>query len=145
MATGLSSPGPAVFSACTVRSLYCFFSQKRRSLLSDSVFVLILYPSGSVVKNSPPMQEDALEEGTATHSSAPAWRVPRAEEPGGLPSTGSQSRTQLRAAPRSSAFELGSLRNGELWPQLIGEVCRWMVCFKDVSSVAAPVMCGSAS
>ena len=56
-----------------------------------------------------------------------------------------ESRTQLRAAPRSSAFELGSVRNGELCPQLIGEVCRWMVCFKDVSSVAAPVMCGSAS
>ena len=59
-------------------------------MLSDADFVLILYPSGSVVKNSPPMQEDALEEGMATHASVPAWRVPRAEEPGGLPSTGSQ-------------------------------------------------------
>ena len=26
----------------------------------------------------------------ATHSSAPAWRIPRMEEPGGLPSMGSQ-------------------------------------------------------
>ena len=30
----------------------------------------------------------------ATHSSVLAWEIPWAEEPGGLPSTGSQSRTQ---------------------------------------------------
>ena len=29
-------------------------------------------------------QEDPLEEGTATHSSVLAWRIPRTEEPGGL-------------------------------------------------------------
>ena len=28
-------------------------------------------------------QEDPLEEGMATHSSIPAWRIPWAEEPGG--------------------------------------------------------------
>ena len=33
--------------------------------------------------------EDPLEEGMETHSSAPAWRIPGTEEPGGLPSTGS--------------------------------------------------------
>ena len=32
--------------------------------------------------------EDPLEEGTATHSSLPAWRIPRTEEPGGLRSWG---------------------------------------------------------
>ena len=31
----------------------------------------------------------ALEKEMATHSSIHAWRVPRAEEPGGLPSMGS--------------------------------------------------------
>ena len=31
-------------------------------------------------------QEDALEEGTATHSSILAWRIPWTEEPGGLQS-----------------------------------------------------------
>ena len=31
----------------------------------------------------------------ATHSSVLAWGIPRTEEPGGLQSTGSQSRTQL--------------------------------------------------
>ena len=50
---------------------------------------------GSVVKNLPGMQamwvqslggEDALEEGTATHSSIPIWRTPWTEEPGGLQS-----------------------------------------------------------
>ena len=36
-------------------------------------------------------QEDALEEGTATHSSIPAWRIPWIEEPCGLQSVGSES------------------------------------------------------
>ena len=35
-------------------------------------------------------QEDPLEEGTATHSSIFAWRIPWAEEAGGLQSMGSQ-------------------------------------------------------
>ena len=39
--------------------------------------------------------EDLLEEERATHSSILAWRTPWTEEPGGLPSMGSQSRTQL--------------------------------------------------
>ena len=30
--------------------------------------------------------EDPLEEGIATHSSIPAWRIPWTEEPGGLQS-----------------------------------------------------------
>ena len=39
-------------------------------------------------------QEDPLEEGMATHSSILAWRIPWAEEPGGLQSIGShKSRT----------------------------------------------------
>ena len=38
-------------------------------------------------------QEDPLEEGMAPHCSVLAWRLPRTEEPGGLQSMGSQSRT----------------------------------------------------
>ena len=34
--------------------------------------------------------EDTMEEDMATHSSILAWRIPWAEEPGGLQSTGSQ-------------------------------------------------------
>ena len=34
--------------------------------------------------------EDPLEEGMATHSSIPAWRIPWTEESGGLQSIGSQ-------------------------------------------------------
>ena len=34
--------------------------------------------------------EEPLEKGTATHCSIRAWRIPRAEEPGGLQSIGSQ-------------------------------------------------------
>ena len=60
------------------------------------------FPSGSVVKNLPAMQEaqemwvqslgreDPLEKEMATHSSILAWRIPWTEEPGGLQSMGSQ-------------------------------------------------------
>ena len=50
-------------------------------------------------KNLPAMQEtwiqspgweDPLEKGMATHSSIPAWRIPRTEETGGLQSMGLQ-------------------------------------------------------
>ena len=52
-----------------------------------------------MVKNLPAMQdtwicslgwENPLEEGMATHSSMPAWRIPWTEEPGGLQSLGLQ-------------------------------------------------------
>ena len=38
----------------------------------------------------------ALEKEMATHSGILAWRIPGMEEPGGLPSVGSQSQTQLK-------------------------------------------------
>ena len=38
----------------------------------------------------------ALEKEMATHSSVLAWRIPGTEEPSGLPSMGSQSRTRLK-------------------------------------------------
>ena len=52
-----------------------------------------------IAKNLPAMQENwvqslgwenPLEEGTSTHSSILAWRIPWTEEPGGLPSMESQ-------------------------------------------------------
>ena len=57
------------------------------------------FPGGSAVKNPPAVQEtqvrtlgqeDSLEEGMATHSSIPAWRIPWTEEPGRLRSIGLQ-------------------------------------------------------
>ena len=60
------------------------------------------FPSDSVVKNPPAMQEaqetwvpspgceDPLEKGMATHSSILAWEIPWTEEPGGLQSMGLQ-------------------------------------------------------
>ena len=41
-----------------------------------------------------PSQEDPLEKKMATHSCILAWKFPRTEEPGGLQSWGSQSRTR---------------------------------------------------
>ena len=40
--------------------------------------------------------EDPLEEGLVTHSNILAWRIPWTEEPGGLQSMGSQTRTRLK-------------------------------------------------
>ena len=60
---------------------------------------LLGFPGGSVLKNLPAMQEtwiwslsgkDPLEKEMATHSNILACRIPWAEEPGGLQSTGSQ-------------------------------------------------------
>ena len=63
-------------------------------------------PSGSEVKNPPAMQkpqvrslgwEDPLKEGMVAHSSSLAWRIPWAEEPSRLESTGSHRvRTWLK-------------------------------------------------
>ena len=51
------------------------------------------FPGGSVVKNPPANAGDPLEEEMATHSSIVAWEIPWTEEPGGLQSMVSQSRT----------------------------------------------------
>ena len=68
-------------------------------------YISIGLPCGSVVKNPPARQGtwvqslgqgDPLEEEMAAPSSILAWRIPWAEEPGGLQSVGSQkSWTQL--------------------------------------------------
>ena len=56
-------------------------------------------PGGSVIKNSPVIQEtwvrslgqeDPLEKETATHSSTRTWKIPWREEPGRLQSMGLQ-------------------------------------------------------
>ena len=49
-------------------------------------------------------QGDPLEEGMAPHSSVLAWRIPRTEEPGGLQSMGSQSRTRLGAQAQRVSY-----------------------------------------
>ena len=57
------------------------------------------FPGGSVVKNLPanagevgsiPGSADPLEKEMASQSSILVWRIPRTEEPAGLPSLGSQ-------------------------------------------------------
>ena len=66
------------------------------------------FPSGSAIKNPPAVQEtqetrvrslgqeDALEEGMATHSSIFAWTIPWTEEPGGLQLMNGVARSQSR-------------------------------------------------
>ena len=71
---------------------------------SDTTKQLSLSLVAQNIKNLPAMQEiwvqslgleDALEKGMATCSSLLAWEIPWTEEPGGLQSMGSQSRTRL--------------------------------------------------
>ena len=82
----------------------CPAPSRRKSILVTQSISLspTLCPSGSGVKNLPAVQEtqdtqvqslgweDPLEEGRATHSSSPAWRIPWTKGPGGLQSIGSQ-------------------------------------------------------
>ena len=76
----------------------CFFN-----FFKGNIFYPKSFPSGSVVKNPPAMQEtrqrpwvqslgweDPLEKEMATRSSILALRIPWTEEPGGLQSMGSQ-------------------------------------------------------
>ena len=61
-------------------------------------------------------QEDPLEEGMATHPSILAWRSPWTEEPGGLQSVGSQSRTRLWLTTSALSWESPRTEElGSLW------------------------------
>ena len=55
----------------------------------------------------------ALEKEMAAHSSVLAWRIPGTGEPGGLPSTGSQSQTRLKRL-RSSSSSSNNRKKGWL-------------------------------
>ena len=66
----------------------CYFIMFDASFTAKRIF-----PGAQMVKNLPAMQEtwvqflgqeDPLEKGMATHSSALAWRIPWTEEPSGL-------------------------------------------------------------
>ena len=82
--------------------MYAFMSLQRQEALRE----LSGLHRGTGVKNLPAMQkpqetqvrslgwENSLEEDMATHSSILAWRIPWAEEPGGLQSMGSQRARQ---------------------------------------------------
>ena len=73
------------------------------SFFKTEVYWHMGFPSGSAVNELPavqetcrrrgfnPGQEDALNQGTATHSSILVWKIPWTEEPCGLPSMGSQT------------------------------------------------------
>ena len=74
-------------------------SPRHRSRGSTGTPLLSPSLEAQKVKNLPAMREtwvqslgweDSLEQGTATHSSILAWRIPWTEEPGGLQSVGQQ-------------------------------------------------------
>ena len=65
----------------------------------------------------------ALEKEIATHSSILAWRILGMEEPGGLPSMGSQSQTQLKQLSSSSTMQF--------WFQM-----KWLYCFGAIVHIS---------
>ena len=74
-------------------------------------------------------REDPLEKEMAPHSSTLAWRIPWREEPGGLQSTGSQSRTglsdftSLTICKSSLVAQMvkSPLATQEIWVQSLGQ------------------------
>ena len=69
-------------------------------------------------------QEDALEEGMATHSSILAWRIPWTEEPGGLQSMGSQRvrHDQNNSARTTHTYDQVST-SSSLYINIIAHLC----------------------
>ena len=76
--------------------------EKKKQKHLKEVISFMGFSGGSVVKNSPTMQEmqvtrvqslgqqHPLDEAVATHFNILTWEMPRTEEPGGLQSLGSQ-------------------------------------------------------
>ena len=106
---------------------------RTNDLLASPILRASLVPQ--MVKNLPAMQEtwvwsldpeDPLEKGMATYSNILAWRIPWTEEPGGLPSMGSQ-RIMHDWVTNTSHIELWSqTMNGIIpgIPQLTKYICR---------------------
>ena len=60
----------------------------------------------------------ALEKKMATHSSVLAWRIPGTEEPGGLPSMGSQSWTWIKRLSSIQSQHLYPLSTSVKWSEV---------------------------
>ena len=120
----------------------------RRDSLPTPVF--IVFPEGSDSKESACNVgdlgwEDPLEEGMATHSCILAWRIPWTEEPGGLPSMGSQRIGHDWAIKHSTGVQW---RTSE--PQNIFIRCCWILELQyagiihfSTSSLHSPLACQS--
>ena len=75
--------------------------------------------------------EDSLEEGMATHFSILAWRIPWTEEPAGLQSIGSQSRTWLEWLSMHTTFPaVISPFKSMLLPMILGSCAKHHSHFK---------------
>ena len=79
------------------------------------------FPGGSVVKNPPPNPRDAglisgsgrspgEGNGNPPHPGSLAWEIPWTEEPGGLQSTGLQSRTRLSATTQNCVLRTAGIQ-----------------------------------
>ena len=67
----------------------------------------------------------AMEKEMATHSSILAWKIPGMEEPGGLQSMGSRSRTRLKRLSSSSSIQT---LVGRITSLLFNTLSRFVAC-----------------
>ena len=81
----------------------------------------------------------ALEKEMATHRSVLAWRIPGTEEPGGLPSLESQSRTRLKwlSSSSSSSWKLILAKS---YSSSEGQES-WVICFSIKSIFCVLINC----
>ena len=93
-----------------ISSLLGFPSQFRAPLVAQTVKNLPATQETWVLSLG---QEDLLEKGMTTHSSILTRRIPWTEKPGGLQSTGSQSRTRLSGITPFFTFPLRSSQSTE--------------------------------
>ena len=90
-----SPPGSGILQARTLEWVAIFFSIKSiRPVLYEERASQVALVVKNLLANAGDIRslgwEDPLKEGTTTHSSILAWRIPRTEEPGRLQCTGSQ-------------------------------------------------------
>ena len=76
----------------------------------------------------------------ATHSSVLAWRIPGTEEPGGLPSMGSHSRTRLKRRSSSSSSSSSSAHTGRCIVVVQPLNCIHLGDHLDCSMLGSPVL-----
>ena len=85
--------------------------------------------------------EELLEEEVATHSSVPAWRIPWAEDPGRLQSTGPQSQTWLQQLSMHAciitSYIWGLSDNHQF--SSVAQSCPTLCCPKNCSMPGLPV------
>ena len=83
-------------------------------------------------------QEDLLEKGTAIHSSILAYRIPRIEEPGGLPQAWASLVAQIKSLPAVWEIWVWSLGWEDPWEKAMAthsSILTWKIPWMEEPGV----------